>query len=104
MRIGKRFLRDERGTTFEGIALSVSIIAVAFVASADMLDYMVKARHPSPVGEFATAPHQAPPSRAGDALVARNGDVDYTPTASLPNSLPRLITRSVLDPCTGAVK
>ena len=101
MSIGKRFWGDERGTTFEGIALSVSIIAVAFVASADMLDYMVKAKHPSPIGEFATAPHQAPaPSRAGDALVAANPNVDYTPTASLP----KLITRSILDPCTGAIK
>ena len=100
MSIGKRFWGDERGTTFEGIALSVAIIAVAFVASADMLDYMVKARHPSPVGEFATAPHQASPTQAGAALVARNSEVDYTPTASLP----KLISRSVLDPCTGAIK
>ena len=101
MSIGKRFWGDERGTTFEGIALSVSIIAVAFVASADMLDYMVKAKHPSSIGEFATAPHQVPaPARAGDALVAANPNVDYTPTASLP----KLITRSILDPCTGAIK
>ena len=101
MRIGKRFWGDERGTTFEGIALSVSIVAVAFVASADMLDYMVKAKHPSALGEFAAAPHQAPaPSKAGDALVASNPNVDYTPTASLP----KLISRSVLDPCTGAIK
>ncbi len=101
MRIGQRFWGDERGTTFEGIALSVSIIAVAFVASADMLDYMVKAKHPSTIGEFAAAPHQAPgPLKTGDALVATRPDVDYTPTASLP----KLISRSVLDPCTGAAK
>lgn len=97
MRLGERFWRDERGTTFEGIALSVSIIAVAFVASADMLDYMTKTRH-SPIGEFAAAPHQAPPVMAS-ALVAK-GDVDLTPTASLP----KLISRSVLDPCTGATR
>ncbi len=45
-----RFLNDRRGTTFEGIALSVSIIAVAFVASADMLDYMVKKHNSRAVG------------------------------------------------------
>ena len=100
MRIGKRFMKDERGTTFEGIALSVSIIAVAFVASADMLDYMVKQHHPAAMSEFAAAPHQGTPSKAGDALVANNPNVDYTPTASLP----KLISRSVLDPCTGAAK
>ena len=96
MRLGKRFWRDERGTTFEGIALSVSIVAVAFVASADMLDYMTKSRH-SPIGEFAAATHQAPPV-VPSAPGAKGADVDYTPTASLP----KLISRSVLDPCTGA--
>ena len=95
MRLGGRFWRDERGTTFEGIALSISIIAVAFVASADMLDYVTKTRHPA-IGEFAAAPHQAPPVMASP--LAAKGDLDLTPTASLP----KLISRSVLDPCTGA--
>ena len=85
-----RFSRDERGTTFEGIALSVAIIAVAFVASADMLDFMVK-KHVAP--EFA-ARKVAIPSTVASA------DLDYSPTASLP----KLISRSVLDPCTGIVK
>ena len=82
----KRFMGDRRGTTFEGIALSVSIVAVAFVASADMLDYMVK-KH-----------------GAGQAIVgakpAAASDLDETPTASLP----KLINRSVLDPCTGRAR
>ena len=79
------FLGDNRGTSFEGIALSVSIIAVGFVASADMLDYLTKsgAKTSEPI-------HVAGPS----------GGLDYTPTASLP----KLISRSVLDPCTGVVR
>ena len=84
-----RFLRDRRGTTFEGIALSVAVIAVAFVASADMLDYLVKKS--SDVGSVAAV---ATPSD-----VAAN-NLDMAPTGSLP----KLVSRSVLDPCTGVVK
>lgn len=83
----ERFMKDRRGTTFEGIALSVSIIAVAFVASADMLDYMVK-KHGAEHAIVVATP--AAPSK----------DLDETPTASLP----KLISRSVLDPCTGLIK
>ena len=83
------FVGDRRGTTFEGIALSVAIIAVAFVASADMLDYMVK-KH---AGTSEVA------ARAMPSTVA-SSNLDTSPTASLP----KLITRSVLDPCTGAIK
>lgn len=88
----RRFLKDERGTSFEGIALSVSIIAVAFVASADMLDYMTKSKSGSSDMVAALKP-AVPATTAG-------GNFDETPTASLP----KLITRSVLDPCTGQVK
>ncbi len=77
------FLGDDKGTSFEGIALSVSIIAVGFVASADMLDYLTKSGAKAPVQVAAPA-----------------GQLDYTPTASLP----KLVSRSVLDPCTGIVK
>ncbi len=85
-----RFMKDRRGTTFEGIALSVSIIAVAFVASADMLDYMVK-KHNSEQSIVVARPAVAPPTLK---------DLDETPTASLP----KLVSRSVLDPCTGLAK
>lgn len=84
------FLKDARGTTFEGIALSVSILAVAFVASADMLDYATKTQG----GDLPAAHGLAAP-----ATVA-NRDLDMTPTATLP----QLRTRSVLDPCTGHIK
>ena len=81
----ERLLRDKRGTSFEGIALSVAIIAVAFVASADMLDYMLK-KHSEVQQVAATSPNA--------------GNLDTAPTGSLP----KLITRSVLDPCTGRLK
>ncbi len=84
-----RFVRDRRGTTFEGIALSVAVIAVAFVASADMLDYLVK-KHSEPATPAALASVGAAPAAS----------LDMSPTASLP----RLVSRSVLDPCTGIVK
>ena len=85
-----RFLRDRRGTTFEGIALSVAIIAVAFVASADMLDYLVK-KHSETAAPAAVASRVPAMSAAS---------LDLSPTASLP----RLVSRSVLDPCTGVVR
>ena len=85
-----RFMMDRRGTTFEGIALSVSIIAVAFVASADMLDYVVK-KHDTEQSTVVARPSGTPPTLR---------DLDETPTASLP----KLISHSVLDPCTGLAK
>ena len=83
-----RFLKDNRGTSFEGIALSISIIAVGFVASADMLDYVTKKHMAAQIV-----------AKAVPATTTKT-DLDTNPTASLP----KLISRSVLDPCTGAVK
>lgn len=83
-----RFARDRRGSTFEGIALSVAVVAVAFVASADMLDFLMK-KH-SGAAETVTVA----------SAKAHGSDLDLTPTASLP----KLVSRSVLDPCTGTVK
>ena len=81
----REFLGNNHGTSFEGIALSVSIIAVGFVASADMLDYLTKS---------------GAKTQASIAVARSDGPLDYMPTASLP----KLISRSVLDPCTGVVK
>ncbi len=87
----RRWSKDERGTSFEGIALSVSIIAVGFVASADVLDYMTK-KHGSAIG---AGLHEV----AGLVSPAmRNPGVDYEPTASIAGQ------RIVLDPCTGQRK
>ncbi len=86
-----RFAEDRRGTTFEGIALSVAVIAVAFVASADMLDYLVK-KHAGDSTMVAVASTSVPKTTGTN--------LDYTPTATVP----QLVTRSVLDPCTGAIR
>lgn len=91
----RRLIGDERGTSFEGIALSVSIIAVGFVASADVLDYMSR-KHGGEIGTTMRTvasivhPASAPPQ-----------GIDYTPTASLPDALR---ARTTLDPCTGLKK
>ena len=77
-----RLLRDRRGTSFEGIALSVAIIAVAFVASADMLDYTLK-KH-----------------LEAERPTVASANLDTAPTGSLP----QLVNHSVLDPCTGRLK
>ncbi len=88
----RRWLQDERGTTFEGIALSVSIIAVGFVASADILDYISK-KHGATIGAavqtFAGSPTHGNPA------------IDYTPTASVGTLRSDRVT---LDPCTGVKK
>lgn len=83
-----RWLRDERGTTFEGIALSVSIMAVGFVASADILNYMSKK-------------HGAAPQTSVGTPATGNPGIDYTPTASVASLRGERVT---LDPCTGVKK
>ncbi len=88
----RRWMRDERGTTFEGIALSVSIMAVGFVASADILNYISK-KHGA---EISTAVQNF----AGTTSHATPG-IDYTPTASIAGLRSGRVT---LDPCTGQQK
>ena len=68
-----RFAQDRRGTTFEGIALSVAIVAVAFVASADMLDFLIK-KHTNATEMVAATPAAKPATIASSNL-------DYAPTA-----------------------
>ena len=90
----RRLFRDERGTSFEKIALCVAIMAVGFVATADVLDYMSK-KH----GEaIATAARNA--ARAIVPGAVDNG-IDYTTTGSIRPSQRQVI---VLDPCTGQQK
>jgi hypothetical protein len=84
----RRLIRDERGTSFEGIALSVSIIAVGFVASADVLDYMSR-KHGGAIGATVR-------DVASVVSPSANG-IDYTVTGSVRQPY-------VLDPCTGQRK
>jgi hypothetical protein len=85
------FLRDERGSSFESMALAMSVMAVLFVAAADVLHYASKKN-----GVLARLYEHAEVARA-DQL---RGDVDYTPTGAIVGirHLPSL------DPCSGAQK
>jgi hypothetical protein len=74
------FLRDQRGTSFESMALAMSVIAVLFVAAADFLHYAARKD-----GELAQL------IKAGDSQMTRlfgheaplRGDIDYTSTGSI---------------------
>jgi hypothetical protein len=85
------FLRNERGTSFESMALAMSVMAVLFVAAADVLHYASKKN-----GMLARLYERIEVTHA-DKL---HGDVDYTPTGTilglrhLPN----------LDPCSTTQK
>jgi len=90
------FLRHESATSFESFALAMSVIAVLFVAAADLLHYASKKD-----GMLAQwlGSEQAQFARAGSGQPVR-GDIDYTATGSIID-LRHLPT---LDPCTGAAK
>ncbi len=94
MRIFRRFIGDRRGTTFEGIALSASVIAVVCVASADLLSHMGSDGNIALVREskqIMAAARGLPKSESA-------ADIDYSPTGTIA----AIRQRSVLDPCTGA--
>ena len=102
----RRFFRDERGATFEGIALSVSVIAITCVATADLLNYMNK-RGEMPrtalVQESKSLLNVARgglPRQRSTQSSLDNADIDYMATGAIP----ALRQRSVLDPCTGQTK
>jgi hypothetical protein len=87
----RTFLRSERGSSFESMALAMSVIAVLFVAAADVLHYASKRN-----GALARLYERVEVARA-DQL---RGGIDYTPTGSIVGirHLPSL------DPCTGTQK
>ena len=94
------FLRSERGSSFESLALALSIIAVMFVAGADVLNhasqkdgFLARVLASHGFGELTETARAAPASspRAG---------VDYTQTGSIIG----LRHPPTLDPCTGTVK
>jgi Flp pilus assembly pilin Flp len=98
------FASNEKGGTFEGFALSAAVIAVTFVAAADVLNHATKDEFlmSSLFGnrnkELAELAHNLPKPVQG--LVPRNSDVDYSVTGAIP----ALRQRPSLDPCTGASK
>ncbi|MEW6436808.1 MAG: hypothetical protein AB1508_06520 [Pseudomonadota bacterium] len=74
------FLRDERATSFESMALAMSVIAVLFVAAADFLHYA--ARKDGEIAQILRAGHSEMASLFGKDEPLR-GDIDYTSTGSV---------------------
>jgi hypothetical protein len=87
------FLRNERGSSFESMALAMSVIAVLSVAAADVLHYASKKN-----GLLARFYDRVDVARADDNGL--RGEVDYTPTGTIVG----LRHPPSLDPCTDARK
>ncbi len=104
MRVVRRFLRNTNGATFEGIALSAAMIAVASVATADLLSYMGKHGDLPEIAvvresqDLMTVARSLPKPGIGEQVSGPG--VDYTPIGTITG----LRQRSVLDPCTGERK
>ena len=98
MRIHTRFLHDRRGSSFESLALSASVVAITFVAGADLLSYVGR------TGELSkTAIVRESRDLVNVARALPHGnepEIDYAPTGTIP----ALRQRSVLDPCTGQTR
>jgi Flp pilus assembly pilin Flp len=91
MRQMRNFWRNEHGSGFENMALALSVIAVMFVAGADLLNHASKKD-----GFLARAFATRPAPDAVQAAGPRSG-VDYTTTGSI-IGLRRPV---LLQPCTG---
>lgn len=92
----RRFARDARGTTFEGLALAIAVIALVSIAATDVLDRMGRAGQLPEFAflknaGFATA---ARPTGKGGAVSGDQG-IDYSATASTSRRYTE--QRSVLD-------
>ncbi|WP_297295131.1 hypothetical protein [uncultured Methylovirgula sp.] len=91
------FLRDERASSFEGMALALSVIAVLFVAAADFLHYA--ARKDGEIAQILHAGHNEIVSLFGKDEPLR-GDIDYTATGSVG----ALRNPPALNPCSDQQK
>lgn len=90
----RRFIGNVSGKALEGLALIAAVIALASIATADLLDRMGRNGSLQQFAFFkgagyATAAHNSPKGRGGDS------GVDYSPTASIRRSY--VEQRSVLD-------
>lgn len=89
----RSWARDEKGSSFESFALAMSVIAVLFVAAADLLHYESKR------GGFLARMFLKEPTQFASDGPAIRGGIDYTETGSIGLRRP-----PTLDPCTGAQK
>ncbi len=101
MSILRRFWRHEKGSSFESMALLMSVIAVLSVAAADLFHYAsekdgVLTRM---VSSMRSQVAQASTNNSAEDQGLR-GPVDYTPTGTIMG----LRHASTLNPCTGEQK
>jgi hypothetical protein len=94
----KHFWRSESGSTFESMALALSVTAVMFVAGADLLSYASK--RDGLLARVFNGRGAEIAQMTRESLPKTRGDVDYSATGSI-IGLRRVPT---LDPCTGATK
>ncbi len=97
MWILRRFLRHDGGSSFESLALALSVVAVLGVAGADLLHYASK-KDGVLTRVLTSLRTQTAPTTAHD-LALRAG-IDYSTTGTIVG----LRRASSLNPCTGAVK
>lgn len=98
MSILRRFGRHEGGSSFESLALILSVIAVLSVAAADLLHYA--SMKDGALARFVAGMRsQVAQLGAGDDPALRGG-IDYAPTGSIVG----LRRASSLSPCTSAAK
>jgi hypothetical protein len=93
----RRFWRHEGGSSFESLALILSVIAVISVGAADFLHYAAK--KDGVLARFAIGLQTKVAQLDGRAPNLR-GDIDYTPTGTIVG----LRRAPQLNPCTGAAK
>jgi hypothetical protein len=92
------FWRNTRGSSFESLALALSVIAVMFVAGADFLNYASK--RDGLLARAFTSHTTDVAQKTPDASPRTHNGVDYTATGSI-IGLRRPV---VLEPCNGTVK
>jgi Flp pilus assembly pilin Flp len=91
----RRFIDDKRGTTFEGLALIASIVALAALATADIFDRLGRS---GKLDQFAAWRHNGFATTArptGTATATGREGVDYSTTATVVRRYSE--QRSVLD-------
>lgn len=79
----RRFAEDRRGTTFEGLALSVAVIALVSIATADILDRLGRAGQLPEFAFLKNSGYAATAHPSGKARYAPGEHgIDYSATAS----------------------
>ncbi|HEY5226155.1 MAG TPA: hypothetical protein VIJ06_05120 [Methylovirgula sp.] len=93
----RRFWRHEGGSSFESLALMLSVIAVISVGAADFLHYAAK--KDGVLARLVIGVQTQVAQLSGQDPVLRGG-IDYTPTGTIVG----LRRAPQLNPCTGAIK